>query len=65
MTSPVDRTNMVFYSCSSNLFLLSCTVSTIQAVLHSPKVVECRFQPLGDGWTGNYVTIRSVDPDSV
>jgi hypothetical protein len=47
VTSPVDRATTVFYSCFVHTFRLSCTVSTLLALLLMPKTAERRFRPLG------------------
>jgi hypothetical protein len=47
MTSPVDKVTTVFYSCFIDIHRLSCTVSTLIALLLLPKVAERRFRPLG------------------
>jgi hypothetical protein len=47
VTSPVDRATTVFYSCFVDIYRLSCTVSTLFALLLLPKMAERRFRPLG------------------
>jgi hypothetical protein len=47
MTSPVDRATTIFYSCFVDIYRLSCTVSTLLALLLLPKMAERRFRPLG------------------
>jgi hypothetical protein len=47
VTSPVDRATTVFYSCFTDIYRLSCTVSTLLALLLLPKMAERRFRPLG------------------
>jgi hypothetical protein len=47
VTSPVDRAITVFYSCFVDIYRLSCTVSTLLALLLLPKMAERRFRPLG------------------
>jgi hypothetical protein len=47
VTSPVDRATTVFYSCFIDIYRLSCTVSTLLALLLLPKMTERRFRPLG------------------
>jgi hypothetical protein len=47
VTSSVDIATMVYHSCSSNIFCLSCTVSTVYAVFLLLKMAECQFLPLG------------------
>jgi hypothetical protein len=47
MRSSVDRATTVFYSCFVYIYRLSCTVSTLLALLLLPKMVERRFRPLG------------------
>jgi hypothetical protein len=47
VTSPVDRATMVFYLCFVDIYSLSCTVSTLLALLLSPKMADRRFRPLG------------------
>jgi hypothetical protein len=47
VTSPVDRATTVFYSCFVDIYRLSCTVSTLLALLLLPKMAERRFRPLG------------------
>jgi hypothetical protein len=47
VTSPVDRTTTVVYSCFVDTFRLSCNVSTLLALLLLPKIAERRFRPLG------------------
>jgi hypothetical protein len=47
MTSPVDRATTVFYSCFVDIYRLSCTVSTLLALLLLPQMVERQFRPLG------------------
>jgi hypothetical protein len=37
----------VFYSCFVDSFRLSCTISTLLALLLLPKMAERRFRPLG------------------
>jgi hypothetical protein len=45
--SLVDRATTVFYSCFVDIYRLSCTVSTLFALLLLPKMVDRRFRPLG------------------
>jgi hypothetical protein len=47
VTSPIDRATTVFYSCFIDIYRLSCTVSTLLALLLLPKMTEIRFRPLG------------------
>jgi hypothetical protein len=47
VTSPVDRTTTVFYSCFVDIYRLSCTVSTFLVFFLLPKMVERRFRQLG------------------
>jgi hypothetical protein len=47
VTSPVDRATTVFSSCFIDIYRLSCTVSTLLALLLLPKMAERRFRPLG------------------
>jgi hypothetical protein len=47
VTSPVDRATTGFYSCFVDIYRLSCTVSTLLALLLLPKMAERRFRPLG------------------
>jgi hypothetical protein len=47
VTSPVDRATTVFYSCFIDTYRISCTVSTLLALLLLPKMSERRFRPLG------------------
>jgi hypothetical protein len=48
VTSPVDRASTVFFSCYVDIYRLSCTVSTLLALLLLPKMAERNFRPLGD-----------------
>jgi hypothetical protein len=47
VTSPVDRATTVFYACFIDIYRLSCTVSTLLALLLLPKMAKRRFRPLG------------------
>jgi hypothetical protein len=47
VTSPVDRATTVFCSCFIDIYRLSCTVSTLLALLLLPQMAERRFRPLG------------------
>jgi hypothetical protein len=47
MTSPVDRATAIFCSCFVDIYRLSCTVSTLLALLLLPKLSGRRFRPLG------------------
>jgi hypothetical protein len=47
MRSPVDRVTTVFYSCFVDIYRLSCTVSTLLALLLLPQMVERWVRPLG------------------
>jgi hypothetical protein len=47
MWSPVDKATTVLYSCFVDNYRLSCTVSTLLALLLLPKMVERRFRPIG------------------
>jgi hypothetical protein len=50
VTSPVDRATTVFYSCFVDIYRVSCTVSTLLALLLLPQTAERRFRPLGGVW---------------
>jgi hypothetical protein len=60
VTSPIDRATTVFYSCFVDIYRLSCTVSTLFALLLLPKMAERRFRPLGgvlvDSRNGRFAT---------
>jgi hypothetical protein len=47
VTSPIDRATTVFYSCFIDIYRLSCTVSTLLALLLLPKMAERQFRPIG------------------
>jgi hypothetical protein len=47
VTSPVDRATTVFSSCFVDIYRLSCTVSTLLALLLLPQMAERQFRPLG------------------
>jgi hypothetical protein len=47
VTSPVDRATTIFESCFADIYRLSCTVSTLLALLLLPNMAERRFRPLG------------------
>jgi hypothetical protein len=65
VTSPVNRATTVFYSCFVDTYRLSCTVSTLLALLLLPKMAERRFQQVGGALDGSEVTVRLLDPDLV
>jgi hypothetical protein len=46
VTLPVDRAITVSYSCFADIYRLSCTISTLLALLLLPKMAERRFRPL-------------------
>jgi hypothetical protein len=47
VTSPIDKVTTVFYSCFIDIYRLSCTVSTLLALLLLPKMAERGLRPLG------------------
>jgi hypothetical protein len=47
LTPPVDRATTVFYSYFVDIYRLSCTVSTLLALLLLPKMSKRRFRPPG------------------
>jgi hypothetical protein len=65
VTSPVNRATTVFCSCFVDIYRLSCTVSTLLALLLLPKMAERRFRPLGGVLDRSEVTVRFLDPDLV